>query len=214
MNSERMTVLRNVLEKASAAADQAEVFSLESSDIAVGFRNGVLREIHESQDLGCCLRILHNGRVAQVTTSNMDRALEMVDQAMELVPFGQSVSFSFPKPAPLPEVDTAPEPERDLDHMVDQSKQIIETLVNYEPAMMPNASSDLSRIKVTLMNSNGIETTYQRHTQALAAIAILAEEGNILSTYRYYLGQLGCDDPKALANDVIDLISMGRKSGQ
>lgn len=210
MNNEKLTLLKKVLDKASAVADQAEVFNLESNDLGIGFRNGVLREMEESQDAGCCLRVLHNGRMAQVTTSNMDRALEMVDRAMELVPFGQKVSFTFPEPSDLSELESAEAPDRDLDHMVDQSRQMIETLVDYDDSMMPNASSNISRIDVTILNSNGIESNYSRHTQSLATVAILAEEGNILSTYRFYMGQKGCDDPRAIAMEVIDLIKMGR----
>lgn len=210
MNTEKSNLLKKVLNKASSVADQAEVFNLESGNMSIGFSNGKLREMQESQDSGCCLRVIKDGRLAQVTTSNMDRALDMVDQVMELVPFGEEVSFNFPESNAIPSMEQAKPPEKNLDHMVDQSRLIIDKLRAYDSSMMPNSGSDISTINVSVMNSNGVDCSYEANTQSLSSVAILAEEGNILSTFRYHMGQEECPDPGLMADNVIELIKMGR----
>ncbi|MBN1296569.1 TldD/PmbA family protein [bacterium] len=212
MNHEKHQVMAAILEKARAVADEAEIFNLESDSMSIGFRNGILREMHEAQDSGCCLRIIKNHRIAHVTTSNMDRALDLVEQALLLVPFGETVSFSFPKPAVTAPDTTATPAENRLDQMVEDARGIIESLIAYEPAMMPNSGSDITSLKVSIMNSNGVDRHYETTVHSLSAVAILAEEGNILSTYRYHLGQDACPDPQQIARDVIELIRMGRNN--
>jgi PmbA protein len=212
MSNDKTTLLKRVLDHAVTRADQAEIYSLESGHVSVNFRNGVLRTMDESQDAGFCLRIIKDGRIAQVTTSNMDKAMDTVDQAMELVPFGQTVGFSFPRPADLPDLETPPSLSRDFDVLVDQSQVIINKIKAYDSSLMANAGSSAETINVTLMNSNGVDIRYQRHTQSVAAYAVLAEEGNILTTYRYDMGQVPCKNPESLADNVIHLMSIGRKN--
>ena len=212
MNNDKTKLLKTVLDKAMTKADQAEVFSLESGHISVGFRNGVLREMGESQDAGFCLRIIKDNRIAQATTSNMDKALDVVDQAMELVPFGKQISFSFPNPAPYPTVEISPVQKPNMDELLERSRIIIDKITAYDSTLMSNAGSGADTIAVTVMNSNGVDVRYERQTHSSAAIAILAEEGNILTTYRYDMGQTPSADPGALADKVIDLLSMGRKN--
>lgn len=212
MNDDKTKLLKTVLDKAMDKADQAEIFSLESGHISVDFRNGVLREMSESQDAGFCLRVIKDNRIAQATTSNMDKALEVVDQAMELVPFGQQVSFSFPKPSSYPVLETAPVEKPNMDLLLDQSRTIIDKITAYDSSLMSNAGSGADTIAVTILNSNGVDVRYERQTYSTAAVAIMAEEGNILTTYRYDMGQTPSSNPEALADKVIDLLSMGRKN--
>ncbi len=212
MNNERDKLLRSVLNRAANEAGQAEIFSLESGSLSIGFRNGVLREMEESQDSGFCLRIIKDGRIAQVTTSNMDMAMNTVNQALDLLPYGEQVTFSFPGASSLPEMKTGSAPNRDLDHMVHQSRVIIDRVRKADPTLVASAGSDIVTIRVGIMNSNGVDAHYERNTQTVSSVAILAEEGNILTTYRFYMGQEGCSDPEKLAEDVIELVSMGRKN--
>jgi PmbA protein len=212
MKNDKATIMKQLLERASNVADQAEVFSLDSENISIGYRNGVLREMKESQDAGICLRIIKDKRIAQVTTSNLDKALETVDQALDLVPYGEKVTFSFSKPGVCESIETPKPPERNFDILVEQSGEIIKMLRNYDRSIMANAGSDLDTINVRLMNSNGVDTGYERHTQTVAAVAVQAEEGNILTAYRLYMGQKQCPNPTELAEQVIELMTMGNKN--
>lgn len=212
MSNDKTTLLKQVLDHAMTRAEQAEIYSLESGHVSVDFRNGVLRAMDESQDAGFCLRVIKDHRIAQVTTSNMDRAMDTVDKVMELVPFGQKVDFSFPNPAVVPDLESPPPLSRDFDSLVDQSQIIVNKIKAYDSSLKADASSSTDMINVTLINSNGVDIRYQRQTQSVAAVAVLAEEGNILTTYRYDMGQLPCKNPEALADNVIQLMSMGRKN--
>ncbi|MBN1878726.1 TldD/PmbA family protein [bacterium] len=210
MKTERDDILKAVIARAANEVDQAEIFSLESGNISIGFRNGVLREMEESQDAGFCLRVINNGRIAQTTTSNMDRALETVDQALELLPFGEQVTYSFPAPLQTGTLAISPKPDKNLDHMVSQSQSIIDRMRAYDSSLVASAGADVTTIRVNVMNSNGVNSCYERTTQTVSAVAILAEEGNILTTYRFYMGQQGFTDPERLAEEVIELVRMGR----
>lgn len=212
MTNDKVNVMRQVLDRAANEADQAEVFSLDSGRISIGYRNGILREMEESQDAGICLRVIKNKHIAQVTTSNLDKALDIVDQALELAPYGEEISFSFAKPGKYSTIETPPPPERNLDKLVKESGEIIKAIRNYDSSLMANAGSDLNTIKVHLMNSNGVDSSYEQHTQSVVAAAVQAEEGNILTAYRFYMGQKECPDPTTLAEQVIELMTMGHKN--
>ena len=212
MSNDRDQLLANVLNRATEKADQAEIFSLESGTLSIGFRNGVLREMEEAQDAGFCLRIIKNGRIAQATTSNMEKAMDTIPKTMELLPFGEEVHFSFPAPSEKPHLTRGPAPDRDLDHLVSVSRLIIDRIRKYDSSLVANAGCDITTIRVRVMNSNGTDVCYERHHQTLSAVAILAEEGNILTTYRFHMGQEACQNPEKLADEVVELVRMGRKN--
>ncbi len=206
------SILERLLERGNLVADRTEVFKMELNSLSAGFRNGQLREIQESQDAGLCLRIIKNGKIAQVTTSNMDTALTLPEKAVELVTFGESVDFDFPGEPVQGSVQMGESADRDMDYMVDSGRRIVDKIKTYDPLLIPSASSSVESLTITILNSSGFHQSYTQHSFGTSAIAVLAEEGNILTTYHAESGQKRCTDPEKFADRVIEMVKIGRRN--
>jgi PmbA protein len=214
MNSERnqTSILSAVLENAKRHCDQAELFHLETRELSGGHRAGQLRELSESQNSGLCLRIIKDGRIAQTSTSNMEKAHELVDQALELVPFGEKVDFEFPGSAEI-SMSGFPDPrgsDSDIMKIVESGRQVVERIKAYDPEIITHAGAGQEVTSIRIINSKGIDQAYSVQRCSHAAAGVLAREGNILQTYISKIGRTFSHNPDELAEQVIDLIELGK----
>jgi len=208
------TFLSDILDNASSQTDQAEIFHLDINDFSGSYRAGQLREMSESQNSGICLRIIKDGKIAQASTSNMDTTSELITRALELVKYGEPVDFSFPASSSC-EKKTNQDPidiKTGMKKIVDSGKIIVEKFKEYDSQIVVHAGGDLSRTTIQILNSHGIKMGYSRMNSSIAAIGILASEGNILQSYALEFGKDFCQSPDALADKVINMFKIGRNN--
>ncbi len=207
-------IMSSILSDAARSADQAEVFRLNAFSSSVGFRSGQLRAIDESQNSGISLRIIQNGRLSQVSSSNMDIAGKLPGKALELVPFGESVAFDFPDPVPYPDLsgELFSHPEISMDDMIQCGRILVETIRERDPSVNPDAGISSEGLEIHIMNSNDLNCSYKTRTLSTFVSGTFAVEGNILSTYTVHLGHTLPEDPPALAEKILHYIDIGRKN--
>ncbi len=205
-------LLEKVLNQSIGLSDQAEIFSLCSNSASVVLRNGQIREIQESEEAGVCLRIIRDGKLAQVSSSNLDQILNLPERAVKLAPYGTSVAYNFPGSAQLPDLTLEPTLKLDMETMIDTCRNVSMLMASEEPGLVTSVSANYGNLNIRILNSNGFDHIYTQPGYAVGAVGILAEEGNILTSYRVYIGQSPGENPEALGAQVLDLIRLGRNN--
>lgn len=207
-------VVENVLNAAADKSDQAEVFYLGLKQKSVGHRNGKLRELDETENIGIGLRIIKDNRIAQVSTSNFDKALSLPSRANELVRYGEQVEIRFPGTASIPSSSPFPpvDPNSSIEKLVSINQSIIDCIQAYDSEIMANAGAAVEEITVHVMNSNGFDHEYARRSYQYYAAGILAEGKNILTSYSIHLGQEPIESPVKLAEHINEHIRIGRNN--
>ena len=200
-----------LFDKAKTKFNQAEVFSLEMTSTSASFRNGKLKETSDEQNQGLCLRIIHEGRIAQSSTSNFSKLDEVIRQAGELVRFGEQALFDFP----ASRASTGMKPAGNdigLDQMVETGKQIVDIIGSFDSSVLSHAGSSVTQSAIHLLNTAGLDVSFARTSHHTYAAGLLTEGRNILMTYSIYMGQNKTDDISYLADRVVRMIQIARKN--
>ena len=207
-------MMKKLLQNAVKDADQVEVFGLESSDISVGYRNGILKEMEDSQNSGICLRVIKDGRIAQISTSNYENPVLLIKKVMNLLPFGEEVNFKFPEVQKfqLPELTTSETTLKDIDRMLSFGIKVIDRLQSFDPSLISSVGCEKNYTNISIMNSNGVDVDYSKTTFSDGAVAIMAEEGNILTSYNTRIGDSESDSPETISEKILEFITIGRKN--
>jgi PmbA protein len=105
MNMKPADIAQDVLKRARAKADSAEVIYQDSESRSVDFQSNQLKSVSGSAVRGIGLRVIHNGRLGFSSTSDLDRLDGLMGDALASAQFGQEAKFQFPpQPKELPEV--------------------------------------------------------------------------------------------------------------
>ena len=96
--------MEKLLSAAAARADQAEVYTRETTEDRVENVNGKLHDIKSSRLAGTALRIIKDGCEGQAFTRNMVDPGTLVDHAIASLKGGVEAQYAFPRTKDLPEV--------------------------------------------------------------------------------------------------------------
>ncbi len=207
-------IVEKTLDRAREHSDQAEVFFLGLKQRSVGHRNGKLRELDETENIGIGLRMIKDGRIAQASTSNFERAENLASQALQLVRYGEPVDMQFPAETNVDDSSevTGDDAAASIESLVSINEILIDRIRTYDETIMANAGGAVEEISVHVMNSNGFDHEYSRRSYQHYAAGVLAEGKNILTCYDFHLGQNPITSPSDLATQIIDQIRIGRKN--
>ena len=101
-----MTDLEPILSLArKRGASQAEAFHIENLETPVRFEANRLKELNSRQTKGVALRVIANGRIGFASSTRPGDVEDLVDAAMETVPFGPEAHLDFPSQSEAAAVD-------------------------------------------------------------------------------------------------------------
>jgi PmbA protein len=168
-----------MLELARGGAEQADVFSSEVDSTIVKFRAGKFHARETNLTHGFGLRVLRNGRVGFASTTDPDRAEEVVDAALAAASYGRAVRFQMPHRADPAEVKTF-----DNRVIMMPAERLIESgreLCDAVAARVPDLKLDLTISKeyreVAIGNTNGLDTGYARAEFEVSLAGLLVNGG-------------------------------------
>jgi PmbA protein len=168
-------VEEQVLERARAAADAAEVFGVESARTEVAFRAGQLRSQETRLVRGIGLRVIRDGRTGFASSTNPDAVEELVVAAVETAALGRRAGFSLPPPQRLPRVSVFDNrvmlvpPVR----LVEWGADLVSAMKSRVPDMKLDIQFSRTYRQVNIANTAGLSVGYEQALFDLTATGLL-----------------------------------------
>jgi PmbA protein len=156
--------LEEILKAALKVADAADLFWVESRSTPVAFESNRLKHLQTKESRGVGLRIIKGGRIGFSATNRMEDVDGIVRRALEVSPYGARAEFSLPSAAEHPQVPTYdPEvPQVSIEKMVELSQAMVDGVLAGHPDVLCDAGVSQSVVKVRILNSNGLDASYEK----------------------------------------------------
>ena len=156
--------MEEILEAALKVADAADLFWVESRSTPVAFESNRLKHLQTKESRGVGLRIIKDGRIGFSATNRMEDVDGIVSRALEVSPYGAKAEFSLPSSAEHPEVPTYdPEVQQvSIEKMVELSQAMVDGVLAGHPDVLCDAGVSQSVVKVRILNSKGLDASYEK----------------------------------------------------
>ena len=153
-----------LLEKAAKVSQEAEVFHVRHRGEPVLFEANRLKLVESRESSGVALRIIKDGRIGFSSTSDVTRVDSLVQNALEMVPFGPEARLGFPSSNDMPPVEIFDPQTADLPlgDMVEMGQRSIDQLVAHTPDVLCDASVSKGVTEVAILNSRGGQAAYTK----------------------------------------------------
>ena len=156
--------LEALLERASRHSGEAEVYHVQHRDDPVIFEANRLKLVESRETSGVALRIIKDGRIGFSSTSDMGNLEGLINDTLEMVPFGPEANLGFSSRTSYStvevydeEVETTP-----LDRMVHLGQGAIDQLTRENGDLLCDARVGKDVTTVTVLNSRGGRATYTK----------------------------------------------------
>ena len=156
--------MEEILEAARKVADAADLFWVESRSVPVAFETNRLKHMQTKEARGVGLRIIKDGRIGFSATNKVEDVEGIVSRAVEVAPYGAKAAFGLPSSAEHPEVPTFDPavPQVPIEKMVELSQEMVEGILEGHPEVLCDAGASQSVVKVRIMNSEGVDASYEK----------------------------------------------------
>ena len=156
--------MEEILKAALKVADAADLFWVESRSTPVAFESNRLKHLQTKESRGVGLRIIKDGRIGFSATNRMEDVDGIVRRALEVSSYGARAEFSLPSAAEHPQVPTYdPEvPQVSIEKMVELSQAMVDGVLAGHPDVLCDAGVSQSVVKVRILNSNGLDASYEK----------------------------------------------------
>ena len=193
--------MEEILKAALKVADAADLFWVESRSTPVAFESNRLKHLQTKESRGVGLRIIKDGRIGFSATNRMEDVDGIVSRALEVSPYGAKAEFSLPSSADHPEVPTYdPEvPQVSIEKMVELSQAMVDGVLADHPDVLCDAGVSQSVVKVRILNSNGLDASYEKTVFSLGLGGTLVRGTDMLFVGD---GESSCR-PIADASDIV-----------
>lgn len=175
-------MLEGLLDRASRVCDAAEVFYVHHRDEPVLFEANRLKAVETRESSGVALRIIKDGRMGLSSTSDLKNAGSLVENTLEIVPFGPEAHLGFPSLRNFPPVDVydAGTESVPVDKMVGLGHSVIDRLREHSPEILCDATVSKGVTTVTLLNSRGGYATYTKSIFSMFVHGTIVEGTDML----------------------------------
>ena len=172
-----MDWIEQLIREGTKTVDEVEVYYGEGTSVSAELKKKSVHLATNSVDCGLGIRIIHKGRIGSSNTSNPGQWRECLAAAIASAKLATPQPWEgLPAPALLTDVPESfdssmkiePECARDLlSRMLEGAEA--------HPAEVTSGSAGLSRVEVTLANSNGIRYT-DRHTDVSLSLEAIHKQ--------------------------------------
>ena len=156
----------HLLDLATAAHGNAEVFGVSSERRHVEFEANRPKNIGQRQSSGIALRVINkNGRIGFSSTSDDDKIGDLVDRTGALSEYGAEAMFQFPNASDYPCVETVDDTSYGVtdDQLLGFGRSAIDVILTDFPEALCSADFSISSGQQRLLNSTGVDVEHS-HT--------------------------------------------------
>ena len=208
------SIAERILDRASAVADEAEVFYVESSSTPVHFEANAIKAVDTNETAGAALRIIKDGRVGFSSTSNLSDVDGLVNAALETAPFGAEAKFRFPGASAYPDVPLHDDAVNavSLERMASLGQQVIDALRGYSQEVQVEGSVSRSDSTIALVNSRGGKFSYRRSGFGLGFEGTVIRGEDMLFTFDSMSSVHPQDDPTPIIDSIIRQLDWAKET--
>ncbi|MBI4765126.1 MAG: TldD/PmbA family protein [Deltaproteobacteria bacterium] len=148
--------MEQLLERASKAGDQVEIYFLEQASDRIQFENGRLKDMESKMQSGFSLRIIKDGCLGFAYTKNLLDRDEFLKRALDSLEGKMEAPFSFPAGRALPPLNTCDPILESLPNtaLVEEGNRVCSILRTKAKGEI-NVSIQRSLATLRLLNSRG-----------------------------------------------------------
>ncbi|MEE9198424.1 MAG: TldD/PmbA family protein [Dehalococcoidia bacterium] len=174
--------MENILDAALKVADSAEVFWVSSKHTPVSFEANRLKSLQTKESHGVSLRIIKDGRIGFSSTNRMDDTEGLVQRALEVAPFGAEARFDLPSGDRYPDVPVydGAVGKTSVEAMVELGQSMVDAVRAHSPEVVCDAGVSQTVISVRLLNSKGVNASYQKSVFSLGVSGTLVRGTDML----------------------------------
>ncbi len=209
-------LLQDILERALRVAQQAEVYYVASVETPVHFEANHLKRMETVESRGVALRIIKDGRMGFVSSTNLLDIPGLIRRAAEVAALGVETRMQFPGNADYPEVPVYdPSVERlESDDLAQLGQQTIDGLRTQHPDALWDASANRTVTTTSILNSNGCNFSSTQTLQELSLEGTLIQGTDMLFVYDTIHSGKAFRDTRSLQESLSRQMEMGRKTVQ
>jgi PmbA protein len=156
--------LEKILALAKKVAEEAEVYMVSSEETPVQFESNRLKNTQYKQSQTVALRVIKNGKTGYATSTSMENARQLVDDAIATAEFGTKAEFQFPALQEYPQVavyDPAVE-KVTLEQMTQLGEELIARITDYSPEILCEAGVTKANFELNIINSRGGQANFRQ----------------------------------------------------
>jgi PmbA protein len=178
--------IKNILNKAIADAESAEVYSVRKKSMQVSFENNEIKDSSSSDLGGASIRLIKNGKLGFSSSSEPDDE-SIAKFALELAEHGKEVKFDFASPSNVNpfKCDTSDLESLTEDSIISSCEETVNELkkIHFDALAQCSFASSVSNSQI--MNSKGVD--FGQTTKKISWGCGLAynTEGNFLTVDEY-----------------------------
>ncbi len=175
-----------------------EIFYEERREQPVSFEQNVLQNLESKTEAGLGVRVVKDGRIGFTVSSDMRDPKAIAESAVASAKLGPEAAFSFPENKGFPAISYEggdwPTTER-----LSLGKEVVGELSSVVPGLMVGFTASVITLKCRIINSSGLDASYEKPFYLLAAHASGMTETGYLSDGGFaYLTKV--PDPQELIN--------------
>jgi len=155
--------LEEILALAKKVAEEAEVYMVSSEETPVHFESNRLKNTQYKQSQSVTLRVIKDGKTGYATSTSMENAQQLVDDAVATAEFGMKAEFQFPATKTFPKVaifDAAVE-KVSLETMIRLGEELVSKITEYSPEVICEGGVTKSSYQLGIINSRGGQASFR-----------------------------------------------------
>jgi PmbA protein len=202
--------MEKLLAMAKKAADQAEVYSLDTTFSRVTFQDAKLHNIETEYQSGVSLRIIKDGKLGFSYVRNLKNRQELLDNALQSLNGGLEAGFELSDNLQKRELITydAAIESAASDKALAEAKRICEELsAQTNGEIMAGAYFSVETLRV--LNSEGADLIQRSSTAGSYCDAIYPGSGSGIG--RHYTGKKPGPMPSHLIDEIVNIYNKGEK---
>ncbi len=143
---------------------QGELHTVRQQSTRVGFANSELDGISDSSHQETTIRVIGDGRINSAVGSRPASEDDLMQRALQGLPYGSSAAFDFPGRKDVEDLELADPNVRGVgeEEMLEVAEDLRDSLADLNPRIRVNSGVLRQVQNVTLENTSGFEGEYER----------------------------------------------------
>ncbi|NJO40427.1 MAG: TldD/PmbA family protein [Cyanobacteria bacterium CRU_2_1] len=207
------SILEQILKLANQRAEAAEVYYLSSQDTPIEFENNRLKSLQTKAIQGVALRIVRNGRLGFVSSTDLSRLEDLVEAAVQTSEIGSLAEFEFATnfhswDGNDRSVYTPPSTEE----LVEVGEHLIRAIHGYNPDILVNVGFHMRSGKVKIATSADVYAERSSQTTSASLSGNLVRGEDFLKAYSFDVGRDRTPDYDRILTEVLQKFRRAERS--
>ena len=203
-------IINNLTNK---GVSEAELFFSDTTKENITFENGTLKSADTSQNAGIAIRAVKDNNVAFVTSSNLEDAEKIAENAIEVSKFSPKKDFEFAynKEKIHETIGSAEIFNIPMEKLIEEGNKAVSIIKKYDSNIQVDINFNKEKRCTHLINTKGTDVEYEKNSFNAMVIGSLIEGTSFINCISLEKNNSGSMDIEKLSYDVIKNIEISKK---